>query len=308
MDFIQTYDDYPVMSMVQFDGLGLCREGEAPAFVRGNSFATDGTCPLNTSGGQLSCGQAGAAGGFLGLVEAIPVGVQALGQLAATTIALTSGADPKKVQAVLDKTTERQLDIVSDWAGGEFLKKGLGLVPVPSDIAPKEAKEIQEVISKFGEGWRESRHLIRERAEQWLEGHIETDEQGNAQLEPGEDSSDLEIGGSIPPNLLDNSEASRAALDENAEDAGDDSAADAEAPVFDDGSFLLESASRALGDLLPFSPVLNITGPAGSFASQMLDLTLGTRNIGVVSAPKPSPSSGGGNNSGPCTGNDPRPC
>lgn len=71
MDFVQTYDDYPVMSMVQFEGLGLCREGEAPAFVRANTFTADGTRPLNTSGGQLSCGQAGAAGGFLGLVEAI---------------------------------------------------------------------------------------------------------------------------------------------------------------------------------------------------------------------------------------------
>ena len=71
MDFVQTYDDYPVMSMVQFEGLGLCREDEAPAFVRANTFTADGTCPLNTSGGQLSCGQAGAAGGFLGLVEAI---------------------------------------------------------------------------------------------------------------------------------------------------------------------------------------------------------------------------------------------
>jgi acetyl-CoA acetyltransferase len=71
MDFVQTYDDYPVMSMVQFEGLGLCREAEAPAFVRQNTFTTDGTCPLNTSGGQLSCGQAGASGGFLGLVEAV---------------------------------------------------------------------------------------------------------------------------------------------------------------------------------------------------------------------------------------------
>ena len=38
MNFIQTYDDYPVMSMVQFEGLGLCREGEAPIFVRQNTF------------------------------------------------------------------------------------------------------------------------------------------------------------------------------------------------------------------------------------------------------------------------------
>jgi len=36
-----------------------------------SSFTFDGTFPLNTSGGQLSVGQAGAAGGFLGLVEAI---------------------------------------------------------------------------------------------------------------------------------------------------------------------------------------------------------------------------------------------
>jgi acetyl-CoA acetyltransferase len=39
--------------------------------VRRHTFTADGTCPLNTSGGELSCGQAGAAGGFLGLVEAI---------------------------------------------------------------------------------------------------------------------------------------------------------------------------------------------------------------------------------------------
>jgi acetyl-CoA acetyltransferase len=82
MDFVATYDDYPVMNMIQFEGLGLCGEGEAPEFVRANTFTADGTCPLNTSGGQLSCGQAGAAGGFLGLVEAIrqltgqPLGAQ----------------------------------------------------------------------------------------------------------------------------------------------------------------------------------------------------------------------------------------
>jgi acetyl-CoA acetyltransferase len=39
--------------------------------VRRNSFTVDGSFPLNTSGGQLSMGQAGAAGGHLGLVEAI---------------------------------------------------------------------------------------------------------------------------------------------------------------------------------------------------------------------------------------------
>jgi acetyl-CoA acetyltransferase len=34
-------------------------------------MTNDGSFPNNTSGGQLSAGQAGAAGGFLGMTEAI---------------------------------------------------------------------------------------------------------------------------------------------------------------------------------------------------------------------------------------------
>jgi acetyl-CoA acetyltransferase len=71
IDFVETYDDYPVISLMQLEDLGFCGKGEGPAFVRRHSFTWDGDFPLNTSGGQLSVGQAGAAGGFLGLVEAI---------------------------------------------------------------------------------------------------------------------------------------------------------------------------------------------------------------------------------------------
>jgi len=71
IDLVQTYDDYPVMSLIQLEDLGFCAKGEGPDFVRRNTFTNDGTFPLNTSGGQLSVGQAGCAGGFLGLVEAI---------------------------------------------------------------------------------------------------------------------------------------------------------------------------------------------------------------------------------------------
>jgi acetyl-CoA acetyltransferase len=71
MDFVETYDDYPVISLMQLEDLGYCAKGEGPAFVRSHSFTWDGSFPLNTSGGQLSVGQAGAAGGFLGMVEAI---------------------------------------------------------------------------------------------------------------------------------------------------------------------------------------------------------------------------------------------
>lgn len=69
--FIQTYDDYPVIVMMQFEDLGFCEKGEGPAFVRSHSLTHDGSFANNTGGGQLSCGQAGAAGGFIGMTEAI---------------------------------------------------------------------------------------------------------------------------------------------------------------------------------------------------------------------------------------------
>ncbi len=71
MDFVQTYDDYPVISLMQLEDLGFCAKGEGPAFIRKHRLTWDGSFPLNTSGGQLSVGQAGAAGGFLGMVEAL---------------------------------------------------------------------------------------------------------------------------------------------------------------------------------------------------------------------------------------------
>jgi acetyl-CoA acetyltransferase len=71
IDFLEAYDDYPVINVMQIEDLGFCKKGEGPDFIRSHSFTNDGTFPFNTSGGQLSVGQAGAAGGSLGLVEAI---------------------------------------------------------------------------------------------------------------------------------------------------------------------------------------------------------------------------------------------
>lgn len=71
IDFLQTYDDYPVITVMQIEDLGFCDKGQGPEFIRGHCFTTDGDFPLNTSGGQLSVGQAGAAGGYLGLTEAV---------------------------------------------------------------------------------------------------------------------------------------------------------------------------------------------------------------------------------------------
>ena len=90
---MQTYDDYPVINMMQLEDLGFCAKGEAPAFVRRHDFTWRGDFPLNVSGGQLSVGQAGMAGGYLGLVEAIrQLTDSALGHaVAKARLALVSG-------------------------------------------------------------------------------------------------------------------------------------------------------------------------------------------------------------------------
>ena len=59
------YDDYPAMALIQLDDLGFIPNGDVARFVRESQL------PVNTSGGQLSAGQAGAAGGMHGLVEAV---------------------------------------------------------------------------------------------------------------------------------------------------------------------------------------------------------------------------------------------
>ena len=51
IDVVETYDDYPVIVMMQLEDLGFCAKGEAPAFVRGHDLTVDGDFPHNTSGG-----------------------------------------------------------------------------------------------------------------------------------------------------------------------------------------------------------------------------------------------------------------
>lgn len=93
VDFMETYDDYPVINVLQFEDLGFCAKGEGPAFIRKNTFTVDGSFPFNTSGGQLSVGQAGAAGGYLGLVQALRqlTGTAGDMQVANVRIGLVSG-------------------------------------------------------------------------------------------------------------------------------------------------------------------------------------------------------------------------
>jgi acetyl-CoA acetyltransferase len=71
MDFVQAYDDYPIMVAIQLEDLGFCRKGEVGTFLDQHDFSWSGSLPLNTGGGQLSCGQSGAGGGMIGLTEAV---------------------------------------------------------------------------------------------------------------------------------------------------------------------------------------------------------------------------------------------
>lgn len=71
LDFAQVYDDYPVMAFHQLEGLGISEVGKTAEFIKNKGITTDGAFPVNTGGGQLSAGQAGASGGMIGLYEAV---------------------------------------------------------------------------------------------------------------------------------------------------------------------------------------------------------------------------------------------
>jgi acetyl-CoA acetyltransferase len=94
IDLLQTYDDYPVISLLQMEGLGFCPEGSGYQFVRDTDLTFDGGgLPHNTSGGQLSVGQAGSAAGYLGLVESLRQlsGTAGPNQVAGARHAMVSG-------------------------------------------------------------------------------------------------------------------------------------------------------------------------------------------------------------------------
>lgn len=71
LDIVELYDDYPIMNLIQLEGLGFCGRGEGGNFVEQTDISIHGVLPINTGGGQLSCGQSGAGGGGIGLTEAV---------------------------------------------------------------------------------------------------------------------------------------------------------------------------------------------------------------------------------------------
>ena len=68
---IMPYDDFLIALIITLEDIGFCAKGKGCEFVMNTDFSHTGTLPLNTSGGQISAGQPGLAGGGLNLVEGV---------------------------------------------------------------------------------------------------------------------------------------------------------------------------------------------------------------------------------------------
>jgi acetyl-CoA acetyltransferase len=68
---IMPYDDFLIALLITLEDIGFCEKGKSADFVLETDMSHRGTLPLNTSGGQISAGQPGLAGGGLNLVEGV---------------------------------------------------------------------------------------------------------------------------------------------------------------------------------------------------------------------------------------------
>ena len=71
IQFMELYDDYPIAILMTLEDLGFCEKGKGGEFVEKTDILVGGDLPINTGGGQLSCGQPGLAGGHLLVAEAV---------------------------------------------------------------------------------------------------------------------------------------------------------------------------------------------------------------------------------------------
>ncbi len=71
IDMFHPYDDFLFAVMVKCEQIGFAKTGQGSQFLRDTDLGPRGDLPLNTGGGQISCGQPGLAGGGLNLAEAV---------------------------------------------------------------------------------------------------------------------------------------------------------------------------------------------------------------------------------------------
>jgi len=71
VDFAELYDCFTITPILEAEECGFAKPGEGGALFADGATTLEGRLPVNTHGGMLSHAHAGAAGGLLGIVEAV---------------------------------------------------------------------------------------------------------------------------------------------------------------------------------------------------------------------------------------------
>ncbi|RNB88811.1 thiolase family protein [Brevibacillus nitrificans] len=71
VDVCGFYDCYTIAVLLTIEDMGFCKKGEGGRFVLEHDLTFKGDFPVNTSGGQLSVGQPGDAGGMVNAIEVV---------------------------------------------------------------------------------------------------------------------------------------------------------------------------------------------------------------------------------------------
>ncbi len=71
IDFVELYDCFTPVALIELEDLGFCGRGEAGAFVAEGHTSLGGSLPMNTHGGLLSHAHPGNPGAMFALTEAV---------------------------------------------------------------------------------------------------------------------------------------------------------------------------------------------------------------------------------------------
>ena len=71
IDACEIYDCYTITVLLTLEDAGFCGKGQGMTFINDSDLTYQGDFPVNTHGGQLSMGQAGAAGGATQVIEGV---------------------------------------------------------------------------------------------------------------------------------------------------------------------------------------------------------------------------------------------
>ncbi len=89
IDVAQIYDHFTSQVIMQLEDYGFCAKGEGGPFVSSGAIALDGSIPVNTDGGQLSCGY---VWGMTHIREAVEqIRGSAVNQVSGAELALVTG-------------------------------------------------------------------------------------------------------------------------------------------------------------------------------------------------------------------------